>query len=68
MFHLDSNRFVKVYLLDFGRVPSLPVQVHIYQEAMFNIPMFLKLQNAAILRSLLYFDSISSIIWTEIYC
>lgn len=31
---------------------------------MFNIPTFLQLQNAATLRSLLYFDGIASIIWT----
>lgn len=32
MVHLDSNRFVKVYLLDFGGVPFILVQVHIYQS------------------------------------
>lgn len=31
--HLVSNRFVKVSLLDFSKIPCLQVQAHIYQEA-----------------------------------
>lgn len=68
LFHFNSNRFVNVYLLALGRIPSLQVQAHTYQEGVLNILRFLKLQNAETLKSLLDFASLFSIIWTEICC